>query len=60
VLVQVYIDGQPVASDIKYAGIKQDDGIITINNQKDLSGNRPYSSSTESLDDSEFNKTHSL
>lgn len=60
VLINVYIDGQLVASDTKYAGVKQDDGVINIDNQKDSSGNRPYISSESSLNDSEFNRVHSL
>ena len=60
VLIHVYIDGQLMASDTKYAGVKQDDGVITIDNQKDLSGNRPYLPSEQSLNSSEFNRVHSL
>ena len=60
VLINVYIDGQLVASDTKYAGVKQDDGVITINNQKDLSGNRPYLPSQDSLNEAEFNRVHNL
>lgn len=60
VLIHAYIDGQLVASDTKHAGVRQDDGEIVIPNFKDLSGNRPYGPSEQSLDPAELNKVHSL
>jgi hypothetical protein len=60
VIVKVYVDGNLVKSDTKYKGDTSPNGTITIDNSKDLSGNRPYESSIISLNDSEKNRFHNL